>query len=83
MLQTKYPREYGVVSFRNNEEHAIAPARVLFGIVAGTIAAPATVPVSELLKLSSHQVEGPVARSNNDVNTLLAVTLADIYAYGE
>jgi len=77
---TSNPRESGVVSLRNNEQHAIAPARVLFGIVASTLAAQ-TMKVADLIKLSETVDENDVKR-DADIDVLLSVTLGDLYAYG-
>ncbi|KAI1306006.1 hypothetical protein HDE_01323 [Halotydeus destructor] len=79
---TENPREQGVVSFRNNEEHAIAPARVLLGIL-GAFSAVQSMRVGELLKLTSKPLEtDAIKRQDDEVNTLLAVTLGDIWAFG-
>lgn len=83
---TENPREMGVVSFRNNDKHAIAPARVLLGVIAGL--APQTSTVGAMLGQPCN-LEGckcielqDTQRRESQVDTLLAVTIADILAFG-
>lgn len=82
---TEEPREYGVVSFRNHETHAIAPARVLAGIVAAGMGT-AEMSVGEVLsggRLGPYQddiISG--LRADSKIDILTAVTLADIWAFG-
>lgn len=83
---TESPREQGAVSFRNNDKHAIAPARVLLGVIAG-LANP-TSTVGAMLGQPCN-LEGckcidlqDTSRRDSQVDTLVAVTIADILAYG-
>lgn len=80
MKLTANPREYGVVSLRNNPDHAIAPARVLLGLMAA-FSPVISARVGDLLKQSS-LVDADLKKQDAEVDTLLTVTLGDIWAYG-
>lgn len=85
-MLTETPREMGIVSFRNNEKHAIAPARLLLGVIAAL--APSTSTVGAMLGQPCG-LDGckcveltEAGKRDAQVDTLVAVTLADILAYG-
>lgn len=78
---TENPREFGVVSFRNDEDHAIAPARVLIGIIAASRAVSVT-RVEDLLKPSQNINLEDIKRRDAEIDAVLAVTVGDIWAFG-
>lgn len=77
---TEDAREQGVVGFRNNLVHAIAPARVLLGIIAAN---------SITQEISTTELARSVNRPGDQdevkdglLNVPLMVTLGEIWAYG-
>jgi hypothetical protein len=77
---TEDAREQGVVGFRNNEVHAIAPARVLLGIVAHN-ARSQEISLSELAKAVNRPGENKEIKEGV-LNVPLMTTLGDLWAYG-
>lgn len=80
MKLTANPREYGVVSLRNNPDHAIAPARVLLGLIAA-FSSVQSARVGDLIKLSALP-DPDLKKQDSEVDSLLTITLGDIWAYG-
>ena len=78
-LMTEQAREYGVVGFRNDEAHAIAPARVLLGIVAAN-SGRQQIASSEVLKGMGLVIPTLFRESNIDIP--LIVTLGEVWGYG-
>jgi len=79
---TYNPRESGVVSLRNCEQHAISPARVLLGVVASALP-NVPVKVEELIAELTRTLDvNDIAEKDAGIDVLLGVTLGDLYAHG-
>lgn len=78
-LMTEQAREYGVVGFRNDEAHAIAPARVLLGIIAAN-GGRQQASASEVMKQVGLDIP-PLFRESM-LEVPLIVTLGEVWGYG-
>ena len=73
---TKKPREYGVASFMSSKNNPVSVNRVLFGMLVG-FSSQNNKKMSEILKVINKNMDSAI--KDNEVNTLLAVTLSDLY----
>jgi len=78
---TEDAREQGVVGFRNHYNHAIAPAKVLLGIIAANLPSLeiSTVELNRLVQ--THQEPLPEVKEAL-LNIPLMATLGEVWAYG-
>ena len=74
----RYPiREEGVVSFRGNKDEAIAPARVLIGVIAG-LSQSMKGSINDVLKdLNPRLILG----QDKTIDPLMAVTIGDLWGF--
>ncbi|RWS07507.1 hypothetical protein B4U79_09640 [Dinothrombium tinctorium] len=82
---TKFPREYGVGTFRNDHTQAIALNKLLLGIIAGYIPTGQSQPsVRDVyVKLTRDaNLENVQMDLESKIDPLMAVTIASVYEYG-
>lgn len=78
-LMTENAREYGVVGFRNDETHAVAPARLLLGIVGANTNRQT---VSSIVVLKEVGMDIPLMFRESAIDVPLVVTLGEVWGFG-
>ncbi|XP_053214834.1 uncharacterized protein LOC128398050 [Panonychus citri] len=78
---TVKPREYGVGSYRSNNDQAIALNRLLLGVIAGQLNSPGVSVRDIITKINPNIPQGELKANVDEIlNPLMAVTLANIHS---